>query len=513
MGIDLGTSNTCVAVMEGDRPVVIPNAEGERVTPSVIAFAKDGSVLVGNAARRQAVMNPERTYYSVKRLIGRRFSDLGDEGKDLAYEIREGEKGAVAIAGSTRDLTPIELSAQILKSVKSFAEDYWGEECVDAVITVPAYFDDTQRGATRDAARVAGINVLRVINEPTAAALAYGWAKGREGTLLVFDWGGGTFDCSVLDCSDGVIQVRATRGDSTLGGDDIDRKLIGLLKEHYYRSHGVEVGDAAVPLARLREAAEQAKKELSSAVEADVMLPFFTADASGPKHLEMSIQRARFETLLKPLVERAMTCVEQALEDAGVSASDIDDVLLVGGSTKIPYVQRALEDFFGQPPRKGVSADEAVAIGAALQAGIVEGTTDDVLLLDVLPLSLGIAEGDRFASILRRNTTVPTYRTENFSTVRDFQSSVLLKVYQGDHSHVKDNRLVGTFRFEPLPPMRAGQVKVEVKLSVDENGLLEIEARDARTGRKQAMSIRDSMRLTDAEVARLRVNVEQDEEI
>ncbi len=468
-------------------------------------------MLVGNAARRQAVTNPTGTFHSIKRLIGRKFANVEDVADKLAYGIAADEKGNVAIKGAVRDLTPVEISAHVLKAVRSFAEDYWGEECSDAVITVPAYFDDAQRSATQDAARVAGINVLRIINEPTAAALAYGWQKGREGTLVVYDWGGGTFDCSVLDCSDGVIQVRATRGDSALGGDDIDQKLVRLFLDHFYRAHGVEVGDDPVALARLREAAETAKKELSSVSETDVMLPFLTADASGPRHLEINVPRARFEGLIKDFVDRTIECCRQAMDDAGATTKDVTDILLVGGSTKIPAVQKAIEEYFGQAPRKGVNADEAVAVGAALQAGIVEGTTDDVLLIDVLPLSLGIAEGDRFASILRRNQTVPTFRTESFSTVRDFQSSVLIRVYQGDHPYVKDNRLIGTFRLDNLPPMRAGQVKIEVTFSVDENGLLSVEARDARTKKATQITIRDRMRLTEAEVEKLGIKIEEDD--
>ncbi len=508
MGIDLGTTNTCIAVLEGGRPEVIPNAEGGRTTPSVVAVTNAGDILVGQAARRQAVTNPKRTYHSVKRLIGRKFDDVKDS--KYSYDLAEGAQGNVEIAGAVRNVTPVEISAQILKAARGYAEEYWGEECEAAVITCPAYFDDAQRAATQDAARVAGLNVLRLVNEPTSAALAYGWEKGKDGTLVVYDWGGGTFDCSVLDCSGGVVQVRATRGDSTLGGNDIDEKLMAVLAENFYRVHGIEIGDDAVALQRLREAAETAKIELSSASETEVMLPFLAADDTGPKHLQMTLPRSRFEGLFVELLDQTLAACRAALDDAGLTPSDINETLLVGGSTKIPLVQQKVEEFFGQAPRKGINADEAVALGAALQAGIVEGEIDDVLLLDVLPLSLGIGEGERFASILRRNTTVPTFRTESFSTVRDFQSSVLIRVYQGDHAYVAENRLIGTFRLENLPPARAGQVRVEVQFNVDENGLLQVTARDARTRKEQTLVIRDSMRLSDTEIEKFGVQLDEE---
>ena len=510
MGIDLGTTNTCISALEGGRPVIIPNSDGSRTTPSVVAFTDSGDVLVGASAKRQAVTNPTRTIHSVKRLIGQPFSHVEALAKTLAYPVVAGERGAAEIQGKVRNTSPIEISAHVLRAAKSYAAEYFGEEVNSAIITVPAYFDDAQRAATQDAARVAGLDVLRIINEPTAAALAYGWEKSREGVVVVYDWGGGTFDCSVLDISDGVVNVRSTRGDSALGGTDIDNQLMRLMTDNYYRIHGIELGDDPVALQRLREAAENAKIELSSASETDVILPFLGADDTGPKHLQMSVSRHRFEGLIGELVEQTISCCRQALDDAGVTPAEIGEVLLVGGSTKIPIVQQRLEEFFGQPPRKGVNADEVVAIGAAIQGGIIEGEIDDVLLLDVLPLSLGIGEGTRFASILRRNTTIPTYRTETFSTVRDFQSSVLLRVYQGDHPDVNDNRLIGTFRLENLPPARAGQVKIEVKFEVDENGLLQVTAQDSLTQKTTSLVIRDTQRLSDSQIEKLGIQLDED---
>jgi molecular chaperone DnaK len=512
IGIDLGTSNTCVAVVEDGRPVIIPNAEGARTTPSVVAFTSDGAILVGDSARRQALINAEGTITAVKRLMGidangREFGRLRET---LPYAIRADENGAPAIVGTVRDRTPVEISAMILKRVRASAEEYFGEDCVDAVITCPAHFDDAQRAATQDAGRLAGLNVLRIINEPTAAALAYNRSKDKEGVLLVFDWGGGTFDCTVLNCGDGVLQVRATRGDAHLGGVDIDRALIGILRESWYRTHGTELGEDPLISQRLNEAAEAAKIELSSMQETEVMLPFLETGAMGPKHLETTITRARFERAIGPLVDRALLCCRQALEDAGVSATDIDEVLLVGGSTKIPIVAEKLTEFFGSPPRKGLHADEAVALGAATHGAALTGSSEDVLLLDVLPLSVGLAEGKRFAPVLRRNTPIPTSRTEEFATVRDFQSAVKIRVYQGDHLHAADNRLIGTFRLENLPPGRAGLVRLDVTFRVDENGLLQVEARDKRTGVTRSVTIRDCIRLSDEEVQQYSRQLEQE---
>ena len=512
LGIDLGTTNTCIASMDGDRPTVIPNSEGSRTTPSVVAFAQTGDVLIGQPARRQAVTNPTRTIHSVKRLMGQRpdQSEVEEFRKRATFPIKADDAGKLVIGGGVRDRSPIEISAMILKEVRSAAEEYFGEEVTDAVLTVPAYFDDAQRGATQDAARVAGLNVLRLINEPTAAALSYGWERGKTGVLVVYDWGGGTFDCTVLDVADGVIQVRSTRGEPYLGGDDIDHRLVGLLSDAFYREHGVEVGGDPVALQRLREAAENAKMELSSASDTEVILPFLAADETGPKHLQMSVTRARFDGLIADLVEQTLSCCRQALDDAGVTPREVDEVLLIGGSTKIPLVERRLEEFFGEPPRKGVNRDEAVALGAALQGAIISGEVDDILLVDVLPLSLGIGEGERFACILRRNVTIPTYRTESFSTTRDHQSSVLLKVYQGDHTYVRDNKLLATLRLDRLPPARAGQIKIDVKFEVDQNGILNVSATDKTTGASRHMVVRDSLRLTESEIASFGVALEED---
>ena len=504
LGIDLGTTNTCVAVVEDGRPVIVPNSEGSRTTPSVIAFTRDGSVLVGAAARRQAVTNPRSTVHSVKRLMGMRGDDarLTDLRRWLGYEVGPDDRGNLVLHVGSRERTPVEVSAILLKAVRRAAEEYFGEDCTSAVVTCPAYFDDAQRQATADAARIAGLDVIRMINEPTAAALAYGFG-GRSGTFVVYDWGGGTFDCTVLECADGVYQVRATRGDSFLGGNDLDERLVSLMVDHFYRMHGAELGEDGVAIQRLREAAEAAKIELSSAQETEVILPFLTTEGATPRHFEMTLKRPRFEQIVDELLERTLDCCRKALDDAGITPKDVDDVLLVGGSTKIPLVQRQLEGFFGKPPRKGVHADEAVAIGAALQGQALQTDDDELLLIDVLPLSLGIAAGDTFERVLHRNVPVPTFRTQTFATTRDHQGSVLIRVYQGDHPKVADNKLIGTFRLENLPPAPAGALKIEVTFSVDSNGMLQVEARHKGTGHAQAVHVRDAIRLSDQEIARL----------
>ena len=505
MGIDLGTTNTCVATYVDERPVVIPNAEGTQTMPSVVAYTEKGTVLVGASARRQAVMNPTRTVHSVKRLMGQRpdAEIVARLQPLLGYEVGADERGQLVIRAGARDRSPIEVSAAILQAAKAAADEYFGEPCEAAVITCPAWFDESQRQATMDAARVAGIEVLRIMNEPTAAALAYGTSQKRTGTLVVYDWGGGTFDCSVLECSDGVLKVKATRGDAFLGGDDVDEKVMGLLIDHFYRMHGVEVQGDPTALQRLREASEGAKIELSSSHEAEIILPFLCTDSTGPKHFEMTLNRQRFEQIVAPFVKRTLECCQKALQDAGIGPANVDDVLLVGGSTKMPYVQQAIAELFGKPARKGVNPDEAVALGAAIHAAALAGEADDVLLLDVLPLSVGLAEGDRFAAMLHRGSTIPTFRTDTFTTSRDYQSSVLIKVYQGEHSSVKENRLIGSFRLENLPPKRAGDMKIDVTFSVDASGLLQVEAREAATGIKRAVQVRDAMRLSEGEIQTL----------
>lgn len=513
LGIDLGTTNTCVAALDGGRPLIIPNAEGGRTTPSVVAFTETG-VLVGEPARRQAVTNPTNTIHSAKRLMGLTASAPAAQAlKSLvAFPVVADDQGRAAVRAGGKVRSPVEVSAVVLRTVRAAAEDFFGEDCSAAVITCPAYFDEAQRAATQDAARVAGLDVLRVLSEPTAAALAYSWHKDREGRLVVYDFGGGTFDCSVLQCAGGIIKVLSTRGVTNLGGGEIDEKLMQALAEAYYRQHGAEIPDDPTTRARLRDAAERAKIDLSSAAETEVALPYIAVEEGAPRHLQTTLTRTRLESLVAPLVQDTLRCCQEALADAGLVARDIDDVLLVGGTTKIPMIHKRVEEFFGRTPRRGISPDEAIAMGAAIQAAVLDGQEDDVLLLDVLPLSLGIAAGPNFVPILHRNQSLPCSRTERFSTARDFQSAVLVKTYQGDHERVADNRLIGTVRLENLPPARAGQVQVDVSFQVDENGILEVEARDPRTGKKAALTLRDTTRLSPDELRSLRRQVAGDDD-
>ncbi|MFP6752323.1 MAG: Hsp70 family protein, partial [Pirellulaceae bacterium] len=415
------------------------------------------------------------------------------------------------VSAGVRERTPVEISAAILKTIRTSAEEFYGEEIRDAVVTCPAYFDDAQRQATHDAGRVAGLNILRIINEPTAAALAFGWQRDQPGTLVVYDWGGGTFDCTVLECAEGVFQVRSTRGDTFLGGNDIDDLLVQRLLDEFKTAHEIDVGEDPVVLQRVREAAENAKIELSSTNETEIMLPFLASDAAGPKHLESRITREELEILMESLVKETLRCSQMALDDASVEIEQVDMILVVGGVTKTPYVQQQLSTFFGKAPRRGVNPDEAVAMGAALQGSIIDGTTDEVLLIDVLPLSLGVAEGNIFAPVLYRNTPLPTFRTDRFSTARDYQESVLIKVYQGEHRIIEDNKLIGSFRLDRLPPAPAGQMDIDVTFRVDENALLSVDATAVGLGLTQAIEVQNALKLSQEEIDRLRVNLETDE--
>lgn len=513
IGIDLGTTNSVVAVMEGGEAKVIPNAEGNRTTPSVVAFTDKGEVLVGDLARRQAVTNPTKTVYSVKRFMGRRHNEVSGEEKMVPYEVTGGAEDYVKIKAGDQEMTPSEVSAKTLRKLKESAESYLGHKVNKAVVTVPAYFNDAQRQATKDAGEIAGLEVARIINEPTAASLAYGLDKKGQETICVFDLGGGTFDVSILEVADGVFRVISTNGDTHLGGDDFDEALIDHVAETFQKEQGVDLRKDPMALQRLQEACEKAKKELSSAQSTDLNLPFITADASGPKHLQMNISRTDFEKLVDDLFDRVKTPVLKALEDAKLKPSDIDEVVLVGGSTRIPKVREIVKEVFGKDPHQGVNPDEVVAIGAAIQGGVLAGDVQDILLLDVTPLSLGIETlGGVMTKLVERNTTVPAERKQVFSTADDNQTAVTVRVFQGEREMCNDNRLLGQFNLEEIPPAPRGVPQVEVKFDIDANGILSVSAKDLGTGKEANVTIEQSSGLSDEEIERMKKDGEANAE-
>ena len=503
IGIDLGTTNSCVSVLEGDAPVVIANSEGGRTTPSIVAFTKDGERLVGQVAKRQAVTNAEATIYSVKRFMGRRFSEITDEAKLVPYKVVE-QDGLARVDIRGKVYSPPEISAMILQKLKQAAEDHLGTSVDKAVITVPAYFNDAQRQATKDAGKIAGLEVLRIVNEPTAAALAYGLDKKKDETIAVYDFGGGTFDISILEVGEGVVEVKATNGDSHLGGDNIDQRIMEWIIAEFKKDAGIDLAKDKMALQRLKEEAEKAKITLSSAVETDINLPFITADASGPKHLQLKLTRAKMEALVADLIERSMVPVKQCMADAGLDPSKIDEVVLVGGMTRMPLIQQKVKEFFGKDPHKGVNPDEVVAIGAAVQAGVLSGDVKDLLLLDVTPLSLGIETlGGVMTKLIERNTTIPAKKSEVFSTAADSQTSVDVHVLQGERDFAKDNRTLGNFSLVGLPPAPRGVPKIEVTFDIDANGIVNVTAKDMATGKTQQITITSSSGLAKDEVERM----------
>src|SRR5213083_2956393 len=505
IGIDLGTTNSVVAVMEGGEPTVITNSEGGRTTPSVVAFTKDGSRLVGQVAKRQAVTNPENTVYSIKRFMGRRFNEVTEEIKQVPYKVQSaGSGGDVRIDAEGKQWSPPEISAMILQKMKQSAEDYLGQKVDKAVITVPAYFNDAQRQATKDAGKIAGLEVLRIVNEPTAAALAYGLDKKKDEVIAVFDFGGGTFDISVLEVGEGVVEVKSTNGDTHLGGDDIDEVLVGWIIDEFKKDQGIDLHNDKMALQRLKEAGEKAKVELSSAMETEINLPFITADASGPKHLVMKLTRAKFEQLVEPILKRLMPPVEQAIKDAGLEPKDIEEIVLVGGSTRIPKVQEMVKGYFGKEPNKSVNPDEVVAVGAAVQAAVLGGEKTDILLLDVTPLSLGIETlGGVMTPMIQKNTTIPTRKSEIFSTASDNQTSVEVHVLQGERPMAGDNKTLGKFHLVGIPPAPRGMPQVEVTFDIDANGIVNVSAKDVGTGREQKITITSSSGLSKEEIDKM----------
>ncbi len=503
IGIDLGTTNSCVSIMEGGKPVVITNSEGNRTTPSIVAFTNKGEVLVGQPAKNQMVTNPENTIFSIKRFMGNTYNEVTEERSRMPYTVLE-EDGKVKIKTLEGNFTPQEISARILQKMKQTAEEYLGETVTDAIITVPAYFNDSQRQSTKDAGRIAGLNVLRIINEPTAAALAYGMEKKKDEKIAVYDLGGGTFDISILELADGLFEVKSTNGDTHLGGDDFDHAVIDWLISEFKKEQGIDLNNDKMALQRLKEAAEKAKKELSSSLQTDINLPYLTADASGPKHLNVSLTRSKFEELIRDLVEKTRIPCEKAMQDAGLTLNDIDEVILVGGSTRIPLVQETVKNVFNKEPNKSVNPDEAVAMGAAVQGGIIKGDVKDVLLLDVTPLSLGIeTEGSVMTVLINRNTTIPTHKNQVFSTAADNQPSVTIRVLQGERKMANDNRELGRFDLVGIPPAPRGVPQIDVSFDIDANGIVHVSAKDLGTGKEQKIRIESSSGLSEEEINRM----------